>query len=322
MDLSPSPRGTRKDQAQTEWNSSGSYARNPILLSMRYKKARPAWVGTFLAAVVAGAVGLSAGLLLPSPAPPAPAPAPPAAVAPAPVAAAPVAVDPAPAPAVKPKRSRQADKALELGWDAYGHGRYDRSKELALDALVAVGAEHGTPAQEAQAKGLLEQSLLSLQQPDLVPLIVKAPEPEAAPQPVPALIQEPVVRQEPVVQAAPRVAPQPAALPNHSYPRAQARSSSWRMPTPVRLVNLPAPMALPPVVRFNNNTSGLPPGMDYPAGRGPNQCPNYQTVDDCECHQYEWRAMRMNNARPSNRPSSRMEAWRRSESRLGQSTVF
>ena len=54
MDLFSSPRGTRKAQAQSEWNSSGSYARNPILLSLRYKKGRPAWMGTVLLTLVAG----------------------------------------------------------------------------------------------------------------------------------------------------------------------------------------------------------------------------------------------------------------------------
>jgi hypothetical protein len=233
---------------------------------------------------------------------------------------------------VRPKRSRQADKALELGWDAYGHGRYDRSKELALQALEAVGAENGTAAQRAQAKGLLEQSINSLTQPDLVPLVVRAPDPAQVQQAVPAVAEEPVVRQEPVFRYEPQrapepgVAPEPGPLPQASYPRAQARNSAWRMP--VRsLPTVPVQAMLPPVVHFPGVTQGLPPGMLYPPGRGPNECPNYQAVDDCACHQYE-ASLRGNfrgfpSFQPANaRPVSRMEAWRRSESLLGRGSIY
>lgn len=336
MDFLPSPRGTRKAQAQTEWNSSGSYSRYPILLSLRTKKARPRWVAPLSLALVSGCAGLALGVMslravLPrlAPAPP------PVAAAPAPVVAAPVVAAPAPAPAepaapVRSKRSRQADKALELGWDAYGHGRYDRSKDLALQALEAVGAEHGTAAQRAQAKGLLEQSIASMTQPDLVPLVVKAPEPAQVQEPVPAVVEEPVVRPEPQVRPAPvpRVAPQPGPLPQTSYPQASGRRSAWRMPVP-RNVPGPVQVSLPPVVQFPGITQALPPGMLYPPGRGPNECPNYQAVDDCACHQYEGAVRGFSGASSTfeprgftrSRPVSRMEAWRRSESLLGRGSI-
>jgi len=242
------------------------------------------------------------------------------------VAAVPVAAAP-PAKTVRPKRSRQADKALELGWDAYGHGRYDRSKELALQALEAVGAENGTAAQRAQAKGLLEQSINSLTQPDLVPLVVKAPEPAQVQQAVPAVVEEPmpVLRPEPVRAPQPDVAPQPGPLPQTSYPRAQARNSTWRMPVRNVRSNVPMQAALPPVVQFPGITQALPPGMLYPPGRGPNECPNYQVVDDCACHQYEGRVRGFGASTRGftrGRPVSRMEAWRRSESLLGRGSLY